>query len=371
MQAHAIVYSGEVGRTMRQRLIRVCSVAIMTYVICACTQTNEDTFAGKIVCVGMLSASPVESEEQTGFITDAVEQEEQTSDSLSVHEEYESGEERHIETEQVISDFLQIDSIEFQGKYDRDDLYQSGILYCGQEAWKTHIDYVEEFQQYRLEDVTAIRFYKKQPIPVYLDMNIGDQANQHEAEISLYYAPDYAVSIYSKPTEDGLSYIQEISFVKIESYLNRAPLNLYDFMERNYYQVLESLVDETWISSPDGDKAACISNGGLPKYASQVYVWQGNDKPLTVFREEWELGLVGWIDNDHLLYYKKHMSPPVLAHLERNEIETITEERKYDTDGVGYSIQGSDLIAIDYDGEQIYQWKIQEKNGEIYIAEPD
>lgn len=142
-------------------------------------------------------------------------------------------------------------------------------------------------------------------------------------------------------------------------------------MERNYYQGLENLMDETWILSPDGDRAVCVSNGGLPKYSSQIYVRQGDDKPLTVFREDWELGIVGWIDNDHLVYYKKHMSPPVLVHLERNEIEKVTEERKYDTDGVKYSIQGNDLIAIDYDGEQIYQWHILEKDAEIYVVESD
>lgn len=62
------------------------------------------------------------------------------------------------------------------------------------------------------------------------------------------------------------------------------------------------------------------------------------------------------------------MNPPVLVHLERNEIEKITEERKFDTDGVKYSIQGNDLVAIDYNGEQVYQWQIQEKDGEIYVG---
>ena len=368
---------------MRKGLISVYIIAILVFSIYGCGQTAEDTPAAETATVGtentenedagdaVVEIAESVNEEQADSITDAVEQEEQTPDSPSPQEEHEPEKERNIDTEQVISDFLQMDAVEFQEKYDRDDLYQRGILYCGQEAWKTHIDYVEEFQQYTLENITAIRFYKEQPVPIYLDMNIGDRADQYEEEISICYASDYAVTIYSKPTEDGLSYIQEISFVKIESYLNRAPLNLYDFMEINYYQVLERLVDETWILSPDGDKAACVSNGGLPKYASQVYVWQGDDKPFTVFREEWELEIVGWIDNDHFAYYKRHMSPPVLVHLERNEIEKITEERKFDTDGVKYSIQGSDLIAIDYEGEQIYQWKILEKDGEIYMLEPD
>ena len=288
-----------------------------------------------------------------------------------INAEADSTGENYIDTEQVISDFLRMDSVEFQENYAKNELYQSGILYCGQEAWKTHIDYIEEFYYYTLEDITAIRFYKEQPVSIYQNMNICDRLEQYKGRIYVDYHMDYAVSIYSKPADDGISCIQEISFIKIASYSKTVPKNIYNFMERNYYQVLERLIGETWIVSPDGNKAACISNGGLPKYASQIYVWEKGNKPLTVFREEWQLGIVGWIDNDHLVYYKLHTSPPVLAHLERNEIEKITEERNYDTDGVKYSIQGSDLIAIDYYGEQIYQWHIQKKNGEIYIVEPD
>lgn len=327
----------------------------------------------------MLDASPAETvepehtetgDEEKDSVTDTVEQEEQMPDSSPAQEEHEPEKEKHTETEQVISDFLHMDSVEFQENYDKDELYQRGILYCGQESWKTHIDYVEEFQQYTLENITAIRFYKEQPVPIYLDMNIGDRTDQYEEEISIYYDPDYAVSLYSKPAEDGLSYIQEISFVKIESYLNRAPLNLYDFMEKNYYHDLESLVNETWILSPDGDRAACISNGGLPKYASQIYVWQGDDKPLTVFRREWQHKIVGWIDNDHLVCYHDDWYP-VLVHLERNEIEEVSRENcDYDTYGVQYYIQGNNLVAQPHVEEQ-YQWQIQEKDGEIYILDPD
>ena len=212
---------------MRQRLISICITGILVCCICGCAQTTEEIPVAEQENVeakyteteseGDADAENVKTESvaQTDSITDAVEQEEQMPDSLSVQEEYEPKEKSYIDTEQVISDFLSMDAVEFQEKYDRDDLYQSGILYCGQEAWKTHIDYVEEFQRYTLEDITAIRFYKEQPVPIYLDMNIADQVDQYEEEISLYYAPDYAVSIYSKSTEDGLSYIQEISFVKI------------------------------------------------------------------------------------------------------------------------------------------------------------
>ena len=360
---------------MRKKFVSICIIGILTCNICGCAQTDGDMLVDKMVCVGMLNLSLVEGVAQTDSITDAVEQEEQMPDSLAVQEEYEPKEESYMDTEQVISDFLSMDAVEFQEKYDRDDLYQRGMLYCDHDAWKYDGNQVDAFQEpgdyYDVVNITAIRFYKEQPVPVYLNMNINDQSGQREEEISIDHHTDYAVSVYSKPADDGLSYIQEISYVKIELYSGTAPEDLYHFIEGNYYKVREELKNKTWILSPDGDKAACVSNGGLPKYASQVYVWQGDDKPFTVFREEWELEIVGWIDNDHLAYYKRHMSPPVLVHLERNEIEKITEERKFDTDGVKYSIQGSDLIAIDYEGEQIYQWKILEKDGEIYVLEPD
>lgn len=387
---------------MRKRLISICIIGILVCCIHGCVKTDKDIAIAdaETAITENISAAETETgeEEKTEIGSDAdiipgdevfrerIEFEdgdvprEMQHDyvaqvrelGLTSFEDYVAGpdseKESCIDTEQVISDFLQMDAIEFQEKYDRDELYQSGILYCGQEAWKTHIDYVEEFQHYTLENITAIRFYKEQPVPVYMDVNINDQFGQCEGEISIDYHTDYAVTIYSKPADDGVSCIQEISFVKIELYPKQAPQNLYDFMETNYYYVLESLADETWISSPDGDKAACISNGELPKYAAQIYIRQGDDKPFTVSREDWELGIVGWIDNDHLLYYQLHMNPPVLVHLERNEIEKITEERKFDTDGVKYSIQGNDLVAIDYNGEQVYQWQIQEKDGEIYVG---
>ena len=345
---------------MRQRRISICIIGILVCCIHGCAQTVVETSVTETETVEAdhtetegeevtdAEHAELESEEQTDSITDAV--------------------------EQVISDFLSMDAVEFQESYDKDDLYQSGILYCGHDAWKYDGNQVDAFQEpgdyYDVVNITAIRFYKEQPVPVYINMNINDRIGQYEEKISIDYHTDYAVSVYSKPADDGLSDIQEISYVKIELYSGTAPEDLYHFIEGNYYKVREELKNETWILSPDGDKAACVSNGGLPKHPSQIFVWQGDDKPLTVFRETWELRVVGWIDNDHLVCDKIDIAPPILVHLERNEIEKITEERNFDTYGAKYSIQGNCLIAQPYAEEQ-YQWQIQEKDGEIYIVEPD
>ena len=136
-----------------------------------------------------------------------------------------------------------------------------------------------------------------------------------------------------------------------------------------YYEVRESLGNETWILSPDGEKAACVSNGALPKHPAQIFVWQGSDKPLTVFRRTWEHRIVGWIDNNHFVCYAVDADTPVLIHLERNEIEPFTNEKcKYDRYGAEYKIQDHYMIAQCF-GEQLYQWEIKEKNGEVFVVD--
>lgn len=279
--------------------------------------------------------------------------------------------ESYIDAERVISDFLSMDSVEFQEKYSRDDLYCSGILYCGLNAWKYNGSMLSAFQEKYcdVENVTAIRFYKKQPVPVYLDMNINDRSGQYK-EISIDYHTDYAVSVYSKPADDGLSCIQEISFVKIELSSGAAPEDLYDYIETGYYKVMEELNGETWILSPDGEKAACVSNGMIPMHPSQIFIWYKEDYPYTVFREYGAQGIAGWIDDNHLVCYQ-HDYYPELMHLERNETEEIPRENcDYDAYGVKYYIQGYNLIAQPA-FEEPYQWQIQKKDGEIYIVEPD
>lgn len=282
--------------------------------------------------------------------------------------------ENYIDTEQVILDFLNMNAIEFQENYDKEGLYQSGILYCGHEAWKYDGNQVDAYQEpgdyYDVVNVTAIRFYKRQPVSVYLDVNINDQFGQYGKEISIDYHTDYAVSVYSRSADDNLSYVQEISFVKIELYKGRAPEDLYQYIESQYYRVMEGLINERWVVSPDGEKAACVSNGALPKHPAQIYIWYQGDKPYTVFRETWELSIVGWIDNDHLVCYHND-GFPMLVHLDRNEIEVISREKcDFDSYGVKYYIQGNDLIARPY-SEEPYRWEILEKDGEIYVAEPE
>lgn len=149
-----------------------------------------------------------------------------------------------------------MDAIEFRENYDREDLYQSGILYCGHEAWKYDGNQVDAYQEpgdyYDVVNITAIRFYKEQPVPAYLDMNINDQYSQCEGKISIDYHTDYTVYIYTMPGNNDLPYIQEISFVKIELYKGTAPEDLYQYIESQYYRVMESLKDERWVVSPDG-----------------------------------------------------------------------------------------------------------------------
>ena len=206
-------------------------------------------------------------------------------------------------------------------------------------------------------------------------MNVNDQFGQYNEEISVDYYTDYAVSIYTMPGDNDLSCIQEISFVKVELNEETAPKDVYDYIEYQYYKVLENLKNETWISSPDGEKAACISNGGMPRLPSQIFIWYEDNKPFTIFRRIGWHELVGWIDNDHLVCYRVD-GYPILVHLERNEIEEIIIEEiirencDLYTDGAKYSIQGSNLIG-QFIFDKQYQWQIQEKDGEIYIVEPD
>lgn len=272
--------------------------------------------------------------------------------------------ESHMSITQVISDYLLMDSLEFQEKYDKDELYENGILYCNKDAWKYDGSQSDAFQDefYDVDDITAIRFYDRQSVPVYLNLNIGDQLEYYGEKIKIDCHTDYAVSIYNTPC------IQEISFVKIKLDRGTAPGDLYHFIENNYYEVRENLKDETWVLSPDGEKAACVSNGALPRHPAQIFIWHKGSKPYTVFRRTWEHRIVGWIDNDHLVCYAVDMDAPVLLHLERNEIEPVESGKcKYDTYGAEYEMQGNRLIAQGF-GEQLFQWDIVERDGEVFIV---
>ena len=272
---------------------------------------------------------------------------------------------------QVIFDYLHLDALEFQEKYKKEELYENGILYCSKDAWKYDGSQLDAFQNdcYDVDNITAIRICKTQSVPVYYNLNIGDQTDQYEQKIHIDCNTDYAVSIYSKPSNDNLLRIEEISFIKVELNEGTAQEGLYHFIENNYYEVMESLEYETWILSPDGEKAVCVSNGALPKHPSQIFIWYKDDKPLTIFRRTWEHRVIGWIDNDHLVCDVVDIDTPVLLHLERNEIEPIVSKNcNYDTYGAQYEIQENCLIAQSC-GEQLYKWEILEKDEEIFVVD--
>ncbi len=271
---------------------------------------------------------------------------------------------------QVISDYLHMDSLEFQEKY-KEELYKKGILYCDKDAWKYDGSQLDAFQDeyYNVKNITAIRIYKKQDSPIYHNLNIGDKTDQYEEKIKIDYNTDYAVSIYSKLSDGNLPLIEEISFLKIELDKGTAPEALYCFIESNYYEVMENLEHQTWITSPDGEKAACVSNGNLPKHPAQIFIRYQDDKPYTIFRRTWEHEIAGWIDDNHLICYAIDVGTPALIHLERNEIEAISNKKSdYDTYGAKYTIQENYLIAQDFE-KRLYQWKILEKDGEIYVLD--
>ena len=271
---------------------------------------------------------------------------------------------------QVISDYLHMDSLEFQEKY-KEELYKKGILYCDKDAWKYDGSQLDAFQDeyYNVKNITAIRIYKKQDSPIYHNLNIGDKTDQYEEKIKIDYNTDYAVSIYSKLSDGNLPLIEEISFLKIELDKGTAPEALYCFIEINYYEVMENLEHQTWITSPDGEKAACVSNGNLPKHPAQIFIRYQDDKPYTIFRRTWEHEIAGWIDDNHLICYAIDVGTPALIHLERNEIEAISNKKSdYDTYGAKYTIQENYLIAQDFE-KRLYQWKILEKDGEIYVLD--
>lgn len=325
-----------------------------------------------LLCLGVYGCGQVDNStvETTTANMETVLAGENTSENIDQNTE--NNAESADDTMQVISDFLHMDSTRFCKKYKKEELYESGILYCDKDAWKYDGSQLDAFQDvyYNVENITAIRFFKRQPAPIYQNLNIADQTNQYSETINIIYHTDYAVSIYQKPSDGNLPCIEELSFLKVESDEGSAPEALYDFIEDNYYKVMENLEQETWILSPDGKKEVCVSNGELPKHPSQIFVRNKEDKnkPLTVFRRTWEHEIVGWIDNNHFVCYPIDVGMPVLVHLDRNELEPIGNgERPYDTCGAKYTIKKMCLTAYAF-GEQLYQWEILECDGEIFLC---
>lgn len=280
---------------------------------------------------------------------------------------------------QVIEDYLELDSDSFKSKYGNEELYKEGILYCDEEAWKYNGEQLDAFQNpndyYEINDISAIRIIKGQENPVYNGINVGDEVNGEEIEkVLIDYYENYAVSVYyanlsEKSNEDNSTLgVKEISFVKVELKKGEAPESLYSYLEQDYYRVRKSLENEMWVSSPNGEKEACVSNGELPKHPSQIFIRNKNDVPDIIFRRNWEQRIVGWLDDEHLICDEIDAGGPLLIHLESHEIERIkTENDDYDTYGAKYKIDGNYLIAKWLD-EEIYRWKIDSKNEEIFIV---
>ena len=67
----------------------------------------------------------------------------------------------------TVSDFLSMDTEEFEERYDKSELYERDILYCTQEARRYDGEAVDWFQEpdeyYDAEDITAIRFINGYP----------------------------------------------------------------------------------------------------------------------------------------------------------------------------------------------------------------
>lgn len=279
-----------------------------------------------------------------------------------------------LNTSTIVSDFLTLDSENFEQKYDRDELYEKDILYCDQNAWKYDGNAVDPYQEsgeyYDVTSVTAIRFIKNLYTPEYSDEQTSDR------EISIKCFDDYAISTFYQKKSDIQSgeevlNLMEISYIKAEIRGEKAPKSFYQELENSYYQVRAEIQSEKWIASPDGTKEACVSNGALPKHPSQIFVRYQDKIPDSIFRMPWECGIAGWIDDDHIVCYEIDMSGPLLIHLETNQIEEVKkEDDNYDIYGAKYEVQDNQLVCTCM-GEEIYRWGITRKNNDITIEEEE
>ena len=118
---------------------------------------------------------------------------------------------------EIVADFLSMDVEEFENQYDRNELYDKGILYCSRCAWKYDGEAVDGFQEpedyYDIDDITAIRF-------INLYSSDMDVYGEDYDLLVLQYFGDYAVSMYSfrgSGTQSGEKVnIAEFSYIKAE-----------------------------------------------------------------------------------------------------------------------------------------------------------
>lgn len=296
--------------------------------------------------------------------------------SLEKTNETEQNKEEFVSESRIVADFLQMSSEEFPQKYDRNELYKRNILYCDMDAWKYQGNQLDAFQDeedyYDVVDICAIRFRNPSQ-----EMNIFDDNDWSEIDseyVDIKGMGDFAVSIYNpegshQEKNDGLE-MAEISFIKVELEEGTAPEALYYDLESGYYRVREEIQKELWIPSPDGSKSACVSNGSLSKHPSQIFIRYEEEIPDRVFRETWECGIVGWIDEEHLVCYLNDWSP-MLIHLENDQVEVIrNKDDDFDAYGAKYRLESNHLIC-ECLGEEICRWNIVSENNDILFVKDE
>ena len=300
----------------------------------------------------------------------------------------------------VVSDFLTMDSEDFENEYDRNQLYEEDILYCDMAAWRFSKYYgmmrnLENSGDYfHIGNVTAVRYIVDDSLYDFVEGTHADtdslDDNSSVTDVYIQHMGDYAISIYyqrnTDDAEEDLMKLLEISFVKVEVIYGSeetATKALYQFLEEEYYYGRENILSSSgdgrggwpddWIISPDGNKEICVLNGGMPNNPAQIFVRYRDKRPDTVFRFEWEQEIAGWIDDEHFVCNTSD-GEPRLIHLETNQIEEIeiavgdNRERVFDAYGAHYEINGNHLIAR-YKSEELYRWDIVKENQEVHIVE--
>lgn len=275
----------------------------------------------------------------------------------------------------MVSDFLDMDTEEFEERYDKSELYERDILYCTKEAWRYHgipTPSYDGIESYDVDDITAIRFVNICAAEADMPGKADVTESYREAEMLLtpYYG-DYGVSMFFQERKDGQGReelkLVEVSFLKVKmsEYDRRevAPEELYGVLEWDYYYGWEELQQAEWNISPAGTKAVYIVNGLIPNSPSQIFVRYQGKIPDLIFRNDWKYHFTAWIDEDHFICYND--GGPIVIHLENGQIEKIKqEEDDYDAWGCEYEIKENQLIAMFWN-EEYYRWDIIREDGEI------
>ncbi len=275
---------------------------------------------------------------------------------------------------ELVSDFLSMETEEFEKSYDKNELYEKDILYCTEEAWR--FQGIEMLLIYELDDITALRFTNVCPA----DAVIYEETILYNQYNLIRYFGDYAVSMYFQESRDEQSgeekiKLIELSFVKITKTLDKSgredvpPIeDIYRYQEYDYYEGWRELDQAEWNESPGGTKAVYMVNGFGNNAPSQIFVRYQEKIPDLIFREEaWRNYFVGWIDENHFICYNDACL--ILVHLERNQIEeiiTVGQEEDFEPWGCQYEIRGDSLIATCYD--VCYYWDIVREDGEVRLV---